>query len=489
MIDYAKNIVINNRYLLLFSAFALLLALGAARYTTDGNPDVFGLAGFLLLVGYIYPDYRRLFYLIFAVLPFSIEYYFEGTGFGLDVPSEPLMILLCGIGILVFIKKGFAFNKFDVKNPVFIILLLHLFWIFLTSINSQHVIISFKYFVAKIWYYIPFFYLPLLFVKDNADIEKAYQILYKVLFVSICIVLVRHAFEGFSFYSSYHVVRPFYRNHVTYAAISVICLPFVWMFYKYAVVKKDRVNMLLVLLVFIVGIYFSYTRAAILSIFIAVGTYYIIRYRLMKLSLIAATIITVVGAFFLSWNNKYLDFAPDFERTITHYEFDNLIEATYKLEDISSMERVYRWIAGVEMIKDKPLLGFGPATFYSEYKAYSVSRFQTYVSDNPEHSGIHNYFLMIFVEQGVIGLLIFIALIYMLFLAGETLYHQLKKERDRVMVMASILSIVIIIAMSLINDLIETDKVGPFFFFNCAILVYFQRKISYEQEKQPFKNH
>jgi O-antigen ligase len=98
-----------------------------------------------------------------------------------------------------------------------------------------------------------------------------------------------------------------------------------------------------------------------------------------------------------------MDFAPNFERTITHTEFDNLIEATYKLEDISSMERVYRWMAGIEMIKDRFWFGFGPGTFYSNYKAYSISRFQTYVSDNPDQSGIHNYFLMTWVEQGFIG--------------------------------------------------------------------------------------
>lgn len=189
------------------------------------------------------------------------------------------------------------------------------------------------------------------------------------MFISICIVLVRHAFEGFSFAASYEVVRPFFRNHVNYAAISVVCLPFVWAFYRINKLEnKKNFKMAFVFIIFIIGIYFSFTRAAILSMVIAWGAWYIIK-KWVKQALLLSSFVAVFGILYLSWNNKYMDFAPDFERTITHTEFDNLIEATYKLEDISSMERVYRWMSGAEMIKDRFWLGFGPGSFYSNYKS------------------------------------------------------------------------------------------------------------------------
>jgi len=52
--------------------------------------------------------------------------------------------------------------------------------------------------------------------------------------------------------------------------------------------------------------------------------------------------------------------------------------------------------------------------------------------------------------------------------------------------MAATLGFIIIFAMCLINDLIETDKVGPFFFFNMAILLYFSAKYK-EQNPQVSK--
>ncbi|MBK9737309.1 MAG: O-antigen ligase family protein [Saprospiraceae bacterium] len=465
----------SNYYVFRYFIFLLVICTLASVYFESYLPYLLPVA--ILGIGIIFDDFRRLFYLIFAVLPFSIEFYFEGASIGTDLPSEPLMILLTGITIGTLMMRKLSIKLHYVTSPIFILMFLHLFWIFITSINSTNFLISTKLLAAKIWYIFPFFILPLMFIKDRIDIERAYKILYKFLLASIIIVLVRHALEGFSFAASYKVVQPFFRNHVNYAAISVICLPFVWAFYRINKLKQmSNKWMQFVLLIFIAGIYFSYTRAAILSMLIATGAWYIIKNRKVKTALAISSFIAIAGIIFLSWNNKYLDLEPNFERTITHTEFDNLIEATYKLEDISSMERVYRWMAGIEMIKDRFWFGFGPGTFYSNYKAYSISRFQTYVSDNPDQSGIHNYFLMTWVEQGIIGFMLLIALCFTILIEGERIFHICTDQRDGYIVMAATLGAIIIFAMCLINDLIETDKVGPFFFFNSAILLYFSWK-------------
>jgi O-antigen ligase len=216
----------------------------------------------------------------------------------------------------------------------------------------------------------------------------------------------------------------------------------------------------------------------------AAVAWYIIKKRWIRQTLATLGIVSFVGISWLLWNNRYMDFTPEFEKTITHTEFDNLLEATYKLEDISSMERLYRWMAGIEMIQDKFWLGFGPGTFYSNYKSYVISSFQTYVSDNPEQSGIHNYYLMTWVEQGFVGFLILLALCFTVLISGEKLYHSCEHAEDKLMVMAATLGFIIIFSMCLINDLIETDKVGPFFFFNMAILLFYHAKGKEDKARQ-----
>lgn len=227
---------------------------------------------------------------------------------------------------------------------------------------------------------------------------------------------------------------------------------------------------LLSMAVMVMGIYFSYTRAAILSLILAFGCYYLIKWRLFFKSVLLGVPILIFLVYFLVKDNNYVRFAPNFERTVTHNDFGNLLDATYKLEDISTMERVYRWVAGAHMVAEKPYLGFGPGTFYTYYQNYTVTMFETYVSDNPEKSGMHNNFLMILVEQGFPGLIIFLIFCLMVLYQIQEQYSKTKDKNEKILVMASGLCIIIILLTNLINDTLEVDKIGPFFFFSIAII-------------------
>jgi len=285
-------------------------------------------------------------------------------------------------------------------------------------------------------------------------------------------VLVRHAGHDFSFRTSNIVVYPIFRNHVSYAALLVIFLPFVFAL-RQLQAKNGIIKLLLTLsiLILIVGIYFSYTRAAQASIVIAIAAYWMVKWKLTKPAVLAGVIGLFVGVGYLINDKKYLDYAPDYQNTVSHFNYDNLLAATYKLEDISTMERVHRWVAGGRMLAAKPILGFGPANFYNTYQDYTLNEFKTYVSNNPEKSGIHNYYLMIAVEQGIFGLLIFLGLLIAALVGGEALYHRMKDEHSKHIVMAALISIVVSCAILLINDMLEADKVGPIFFFSLSVLV------------------
>jgi O-antigen ligase len=128
------------------------------------------------------------------------------------------------------------------------------------------------------------------------------------------------------------------------------------------------------------------------------------------------------------------------------------------------MERVYRWVAAFQMSKDRPWMGFGPGNFVNFYETYTVKSFQTYVSDNPEGSGVHCYYLMTLVEQGFIGMIIFIALSFLVLIQAEKIYHRCTDPARKRIIMAVTLCTVVMDAFLLINDMVETDKMGSFFF-------------------------
>ena len=176
------------------------------------------------------------------------------------------------------------------------------------------------------------------------------------------------------------------------------------------------------------------------------------------------------------------------DQTVAHKEFADIVSSTSDLKDVSTMERYYRWIAASQMVSEKPLIGFGPGNFYHFYKHYTLNKFSTYVSDNPEKSGVHNYYLMTVLEQGIIGLILFLFIIYFSIIYGEKIYHDSKNRARKDLVMSATLSLLIIDSFLLMNDMIETDKVGSFFFLNIAILVIvdlLNEKESKEITKQP----
>ncbi len=426
----------------------------------------------LLLLAYLtVVDFRSTFYLLLFCIPLSTEFYFP-NGFGTDLPTEPMMLGLMGVFLLYVIRHHREIRGDFWCHPVTLLLLLHIGWIFITTITSSLFFISFKYFLAKIWYIVTFYFLSGMLLRKSKDVRQMLWVILLPLCATIVVILVKHAALGFTFESVYSVLHPFYRNHVMYAAIMAVFVPFVWIVMQwYKPWSLKWLFLLGTLLLLLIGIQFAYTRAAYVAIFIAIGAYYIIQFKLMKYVLAAGLVGAVALVGFLALDNRYLEFAPNYERTITHDNFGNLIEATYKLEDISTMERVYRWIAGAYMSKEEPVFGFGPGNFYNFYVPYTVRSFETYVSDNPEKSGVHSYYLMILVEQGYIGLAIFLILLFYVLLHGERIYHQTHHIRDKQIVMIAMQMLIIISALQLINDLLETDKIGPFFFMAMAMLV------------------
>lgn len=432
---------------------------------------ILGLPFGLLILWWTLVDFHRIFFLMLACIPISTEMDLPG-GFGTDFPSEPLMWLLTLASVIWFIQHWRSLDGRYFRHPITLALFIHLAWMAVSVAASEDFVVSFKFLLAKGWYIIVFYFLAGR-VLDGAWAWKHLLWWFFVpLLITVLVILVRHAPTGFSFKTVNFVMGPFYRNHVMYACLLAIFLPFVW----YGTWWYRRWSIawwLLVagILVFIVGINFAYTRAAYVALVAAIGIRWLVRLRLMKATLTAFVLLIALFVSWLGARGNWLEFAPDYQKTVTHTRFDNLLEATTKLEDISTMERVYRWVAASAMLQEKPVLGFGPGNFYFFYKNYTVSSFKTYVSDNPERSGMHNYYLMTAVEQGIPGVAIFIGFCFFVILRGEKVYHQTHDPVRRRMLLAALLCFVLIDLLMLMNDFVETDKIGSFFFMCAAMLV------------------
>jgi O-antigen ligase len=291
--------------------------------------------------------------------------------------------------------------------------------------------------------------------------------------IAVIVSLVRHSTYGFSFAEVNTALDPFFRNHVNYGALLVVMIPIAFALKRFVAKRKYLVNGLLLLLV--AAVYLSYSRGAWLALLVGALSYWLLMKK--KLVLVFGSLIVLCIAFvlFMNSSDRYIKYAPDYRTTIFHKNFNEHLIATYRLKDVSTEERFYRWIAGVRMIENKWETGYGPTTFYENYKSYAIPIFKTWVSDNKEHSTVHNYFLLLLIEQGIPGLCLFLLLFALAFRYAENIYHSTSDPSWKTIIAAVAVMLSMICTVNFLSDLIETDKIGSVFYLCIAVLIVADR--------------
>ncbi|HIF14023.1 MAG TPA: O-antigen ligase domain-containing protein [Bacteroidetes bacterium] len=426
-------------------------------------------------------DFTKIYYLLLLCIPISMEISVPG-GFTTDLPAEPLMILMMGIYFLFLITNKDNFPHKFLSSPIIQILIIHIIWIFITALFADIKLIAIKFFLAKIWYVSVFVFLSGMLIKTQKDFKEVLWFITIPLAFTIIVAIIKHAGYGFSFDDVNRSLIPYYRNHVNYAALLSLLLPFIWVapkWYDNNSWQKHffKISRYLILL----GIILAYTRGAWLALIIGVCFVFFLKRKWIARSFIAGIIALTCISYYIVTDNSYLDHAPDFKTTVYHGDLQEHLSATTELKDVSGAERIYRWVSAARMSFENPVTGFGPNNYYHHYKSYTVSMFSTYVSDNPEKSGTHNYFLMTLTEQGFVGLIIFVILTFVIFYRGIKLYHLITDKPNKEFVMLILTSMVIIYVQLMLSDLIEALKIGVFYFLNISLLV--NQEIIYNSSK------
>jgi O-antigen ligase len=410
------------------------------------------------------------FLLLLISLPLSFEYNFS-PGLGTDIPDEMLMLFVAGLFMAHWAFYPKAILRGSISHPLLILLLMSFVWMIVAALFSTQPLISLKFLLAKCWYIGAFVLAPLIIFKEKKFIRTAAIAIAGAMFFVTVIILMRHYQYDFSFANINDATVPFFRNHVNYSAMLVCMIPVLFAFYKGTRSKEGKLVLGGVILISLVALFFSYARGAWVALIIGGIAWWLIKKRLLFYGYIATIIISIAALFWLKTGDRYLKYTSDYQTTIFHKDFKEHLVATYKLKDVSTAERFYRWIAGVRMIKDNWLTGYGPNSFYYNYKGYAIPAFKTWVSDNKEQSTVHNYFLLTTIEQGIPGLLLLVILFGAMLYYAQYLYHRVKDPFYKTTTITVGVIATMIIVVNFLSDLIETDKIGSLFFLSLAVLI------------------
>lgn len=425
------------------------------------------LLGFVLWV----LDYRLLFWLFILLLPYSLELEVVGETLMLDLPNEPLMMVLALTAALVAVQGRLVGRTFW-YHPLVLALLVQLLWLVVASLNSNYPLATAKYLLQKGWYLGALVLLPFALLQTMTDVQRLFRYSAIGMTGMMLLVLLRHGLHGFAWDEINPAGEPFYPNHVVYGCATALLVPVLWALRAWTRLRGGSGNLYAVLMgIAVVATVLSYTRASWLSLLLLPGVLLLVRWRLWPWVLPVALVGVAVGVFFLLENNYYLNLAPEYKDTVMHDDLSSHLAATVEGQDVSSMERVYRWVAAKRMVEVNPWLGTGPDTFYPEYFRYSVETFRTYVSDNPERSTTHNYLLMTATEQGIPGAVLLLTVVLVFFYRVYYTYHRCTDPAQRILAMAILLIMVVFTFHLTLNDLVEHNKVGPWYYLSLGLLI------------------
>jgi O-antigen ligase len=415
-------------------------------------------------------NFRLLYWFLLISIPLSFTFDFSKS-LSTDFPTEFISIVITGIFWILYLKNRPESLKSLWNSKLFWALCLLLFWSFITSLFAVNKLIAFKFSAAKIWYITAYLIMTYWMIRSELELKKIFWFIYIPTLITVIYSFMNTWIGDFNFENTNKFSLPFYDNHVLYASIMSIMVPLVIQARKwYLRGSLIRLGLGASIILLIVAIYFSYTRACYLALIVGLIVSVLIKWRKILTAYILTIILTLSVLFYFSKDYFYLQLAPDYNTTVMHNEFKDHLISTFYGKDVSSMERLNMWVSVFRMYQERPFIGYGPNNFPSSYKPYGVLYFKTWVSDNPLNLSCHNYFWLLLAEQGVIGCLLFVFFVGFALYYAQLVYHTSADKFTKNLALAIGSSLGILIVILFFNDLIETSKIGSIFFILIAIL-------------------
>jgi len=462
-----------------------ILLLSVALFALTGTYLFLALPFVYLFALLTVVNWKTAYWVLLFVIPASIQLWFFDYTLSTTVPDEPIMWVFLLVFVLLWTRNPKILPDWWWRNPLTVIIVLQFIWLIVAVVFSKEPLYSVKFFLAKCWFMVSFFVMPVFVFREKKDYRMAFWVTMIPIVATAMIIFYRHYLIAFNFRKVEKAIGDLYYNHVDYSTVLSMFFPVLCIAFSLSKGKSWLIRgpLLLVILFFLPAIYFTYARAAMLAVLFAWVIYVAIRLRLVNLVMPVFYGMMALLLVYMIKDNKFMNFRPNYHQTYMHHTWTDHVIATFRGEDMSSMERLYRWIAGVRMSGDRPLTGYGPNSFYYYYKPYAVSAFRTYVSRNEEKSTTHNYYLYMLVEQGWPAMILYAILVSAVFAQAQKIYYRFKDRFYKKVTLALAMMFAAGFVNNFFSELLETHKVGALFYLSIALLVLLDRKSRQDAEQ------
>ncbi|MFM7730983.1 MAG: O-antigen ligase family protein [Flavobacteriales bacterium] len=441
--------------------------------------------GLLVLWAAVY-HLEWLFFFVTLCTPLSINLEdLKIGGVGMYLPTEPL---LAGMLILLVLKllSGKSIDRKILQHPMSYVIYAYLIWMALTSITSELPLVSFKFMATRMWFIASAYFIAAHIFSTMKNLRLFFLLYFFPLIAVIIYTIARHSQYGFDKDSAHWVMEPLFKDHTSYGAVLAMFFPI-----SIALLIRKKMNTLLRVLLIIgfmiltAGIILSYTRAAWISIIGAAGILALMLLRVRLRTIVG--VISLAGLFtFLAWDDIQVSLERNKQESSDKLE-EHVSSISNVSSDASNLERLNRWHCALEMFKERPMLGWGPGTYQFVYAPFQRSKDRTIISTNQGNGGnAHSEYLGPLCEEGVLGSLLFIAILVAVSIYSFRLFYTMEYSEAKILVAACYLGLMTYFIHGVLNNYLDTDKASvPFWGFIAAIVavdIYHQKKISAVQE-------
>ncbi|MBL4735361.1 MAG: O-antigen ligase family protein [Flavobacteriales bacterium] len=339
-----------------------------------------------------------------------------------------------------------------------------------TVLTSEMPIVSIKYFISRLWFVIPFYFLALQVFKNYSNIKKFMWAYIIALLLVIGYTSVGLWQTGFDEQLSQSVMTPFFPSHTSYGAVIAMFLPFA----IFGALRSRTLNVskrasIAITFIFASAILFSYSRAVWVSLPAALGLFFILKFRI-KPRTIAITALAFIGLLFINMDDIIMSMAQNKQDSSEEF-VENFQSISNITTDDSNTERLNRWSSAISMFMERPIVGWGPGTYQFQYAPFQEAKNLTLISTNAGDLGnAHSEYIGPMSEGGLLAGLTMISIIVYFIYLGIRLSLFAQEERIRLLALSILLGMSTYCVHGFLNNYLDIDKASVPFWGFMAIL-------------------
>lgn len=474
----------GDRYALQSVAIAIL-AFGALWWY-NGNLKqsvlwLTGISGFVSVFMLFVYRLEWYYLLLVGLIPISVDFAVAGDA-KMNFPAEGLLAMAVPV-LWLFNKRFRAALSEGLEHPLFKFMLLLIVVQFITGLLGNYVDVSLKRVFINFLFMTGFFGI----IRMT---EKGERLLWPFLMYAIGLIpvmyftLMNHVHYDFDPRVVFSICQPYFNDHTVYGA----CLAFIIPLLCIAVFQANRLGFsnwmrmifAVVLLVVIASEILALSRAALLSIVVALLFYVLLRYRVSFRALIAGLLL--IGGVIAWFHEEIYDNVERNEAVSNDGELINHFSSVANVKsDASNLERINRWICAWRMFEDRPLTGFGAGTYQFEYNRYQTVANKTYISTNAGDRGnAHSEYLSALSESGIGGFVMWVLIVFGSIFFGMKNHYLVKDERLKRINLGVLLGLITYYFHAVFNAFLDQSKMAFLVYTSLGIIVWINMKITHE---------